>query len=50
MPEVGQVMAGVGVAQESALGIEDGVEAGDKHVGRDVGKERLVDSSEHLAG
>src|SRR5918998_6307411 len=41
-------MTGVGIGKASALGIEDGVEAGDEHVGRDVGKERLVDSLEHL--
>src|ERR671911_2412336 len=41
-------MTGVGVAQATALGVEDGVKAGDEHVGRDVGKEHLVDSLEHL--
>src|SRR5688500_17876890 len=33
-PEVGQVVARVGVAQASALGVEDGVEASYEHVGR----------------
>src|ERR687897_1307453 len=41
-------MPGIGVGEAAALGIEDGVETGDKHVGRDVGKERLIDSLEHL--
>ena len=36
-------MAGVGVDQVSALGVEDGVETGDEHVGWDVGKEHLID-------
>src|SRR5215212_8659280 len=36
MPEVGQVVARVGVAQATALRVEDGVEAGDKHVGGDL--------------
>ena len=37
-------MSSVGVGKPTALGIEDAIEAGDKHVGWDVGKERLVDS------
>src|SRR5215217_7889358 len=43
-PEVGKVVASVGVAQPSALGLEDGVEAGDEHVLRDACQQRLVDS------
>src|SRR5215217_4661599 len=35
-PEVGQVVASVSVAQASALGFQDGVEAGYEHVGRDA--------------
>src|ERR687890_1200097 len=42
-------MPGIGVAETSAVGLEDGVEAGYEHVGRDVGKEHLVDSLEHLS-
>src|SRR5215207_390621 len=41
-------MPGIGVGEAAALGIEDGIETGDEHVGRDVGKERLIDSLEHL--
>src|SRR5215210_8537020 len=47
-PEVGQVMTGVGVAQATPLGVEDGVEAGHERVGWYVGKKRLVDPLEHL--
>ena len=42
-------MAGVGVGKPTALRIEDAIEAGDEHVGWDVGKERLIDPLEHLA-
>src|ERR687890_1475565 len=37
VPHVGQVVSGVSEAHTSAPGIEDSVEAGHKHVGRDVG-------------
>src|ERR671916_975291 len=50
MPEVGQVMACVGVAQASALRLKDGVEAGDEHVERDTSQQRLVDLLEYLTG
>src|SRR5215216_6172304 len=43
-PEVGKVVARVGVAQASAPRLEDGVEAGYEHVGWDASHQRLVDS------
>src|ERR671920_1886025 len=48
--QVRQVVARVGVAQGSPLGVEDGVEAGDEHVGRDASDQRLVDPIEYFAG
>ena len=42
-------MASVGVAQGATLRVEDGIEAGNEHVGRYVGKECLVDPPKHLA-
>src|SRR5215212_11713650 len=42
-------MTGVGVAQVSARGLKDGVEAGDKHVGSDTNSQRLVYSLKNLA-
>src|SRR5215213_10414992 len=42
-------MTGVSVGEATALWIKDAIEAGDEHVGWDVGKERLVDPLEHLA-
>src|SRR5215207_8682724 len=50
MPEVWQVVACVGVAKPTALGIEDAIEAGYEHVGWYGGMKRLIDSLEHLAG
>src|SRR3712207_2994605 len=47
-PHVGQVMACVGVAQASALGIEYAIEAGDEHVGWDASQQRLVDPLKYL--
>src|SRR5215216_1105544 len=41
-------MARVSVAQASALGLEDGVEAGNEHVGRDASHQRLVDPLKYL--
>ena len=41
-------MAGVGVAEATALGVEDGVEAGDEHVGWDAREQRLVDPLKYL--
>src|SRR5829696_8487619 len=41
-------MPGIGVGEAAALRVEDGIETGDEHVGRYVGKERLIDSLEHL--
>src|SRR5215210_5386140 len=49
MPQVGQIVARVGVAQATAVGIEDGVEAGDEHVEGDASQQRLVDPLEYLA-
>src|SRR5918994_1698593 len=49
MPQVGKVMACVGVTQVSALGLKNGVEAGDEHVGRDTNSQRLVHSLKNLA-
>jgi hypothetical protein len=45
---VGQVVTSVGVAQATALGVEDGIEAGYEHVGRNVGRQRLVDPFEYF--
>jgi hypothetical protein len=42
-PAAGEVVASVGVAEATVLWIEDGVEAGDEHVRRDAGQQRLVD-------
>src|SRR5215208_4112280 len=50
MPEVGQVVASVCVAQATALWVEDGVEAGYEHVGGYAGKQRLVDLGQYLPG
>ena len=43
-------VAGVGVAQPPVRWIENGVEAGDEHHGRNVGAQELVHPLEHLAG
>src|SRR5215217_7167605 len=48
--QVRQVVTRVGVAQDTPLGIEDGVEAGDEHVLRDAGQQRLVDLLKYLPG
>src|SRR5215217_2862781 len=42
-------MACVGVAQGSALGFQDGVEAGYEHVLGDTSRQRLVDLREYLS-
>src|SRR5215204_7044937 len=42
MPEVGEVVACVGVGEPTTVWVEDSVEAGDKHVGGYAGKQRLV--------
>jgi len=42
MPQVGQVVAGVGLDETPALGIEDGIQAGDEHVWWDVSDQRVV--------
>src|SRR5829696_71890 len=41
-------MTGVGVPQVGALGVEDGVEAGDEHVLRDVGGQGVIDPSQYI--
>ena len=41
-------MAGVGVGEATALGLKDGVEAGDEHVGGDASQQRLVDPLKYL--
>src|SRR5215203_26785 len=41
-------MTGVGVGEVTALGVEDGIEAGDEHVEWDANQQRLVDLSEYL--
>ena len=46
---VGQVVAGVGVPEEARLRVEDGVEAGDEHVGRYVLDHHVVYPLEDLA-
>src|SRR5215217_9469855 len=48
--QVRQVVTRVGVAQDTPLGIEDGVEAGDEHVLRDACQQRLVDLLKYLPG
>src|SRR5215208_885129 len=40
--QVGKVVTGVGVAQLTAAGIQNGVEARDEHVGRDVAHDHVV--------
>src|SRR5215211_1239540 len=42
MPQVGQIVARIGVAQRAAPGIEDGVEASDKHARWYVGQEHFI--------
>src|SRR5918997_2729066 len=42
-------MACVGVGEATGLGIEDAIEAGDEHVRRDTGGQRLVGPREYLA-
>src|SRR5215217_6433148 len=42
-------MTGVGVPQARALGVEDGVKAGDEHVGWDVSDQRIVDTSQYFS-
>src|SRR5215203_801521 len=46
--EVRQVVACVGVGEATALGLKDGVEAGDKHVLRYACQQRLVDPLKNL--
>src|SRR5215211_5729912 len=48
MPEVGQVVARVGVGEGSALRIEDAIEASYEHVLRDARQQRLVNPLEYL--
>src|ERR687893_192944 len=50
MAHIGQVMAGVGVGEVTALGVEDAIEAGDEHVGWNAGRQCLVDPPKYLAG
>src|SRR5215210_5487608 len=49
MPQVGEIVARVGVGEATVTRVEDTIEAGDEHVGRYVGKERLVDSLKYLS-
>src|ERR671921_2119662 len=42
MPQVGQVVARIGVAQRAVPWVEDGVEASDKHAGWHVGQEHFI--------
>src|SRR5215216_4666617 len=44
----GEVVSGVGVEESATLWVEDTVEAGDEHVGRDVGTQSFIDSFEYL--
>src|SRR5918995_5206201 len=37
-----QVLSGVGIAEATALGVEDAAKAGHEHVGRHVGQEHLI--------
>ena len=39
--QVGHVVACVGVGEATAMGVEDGIEAGDKHVWWDASQQRL---------
>src|SRR5215217_3886495 len=41
-------MSGVGIGQASALWLQDGVEAGDEHVGWDASEKRFVGQSQCL--
>src|ERR687894_792271 len=45
---IGQVVACVGVGEAPTPRVEDGVEAGDKHVGWYVGDQRVVDPSQYI--
>src|SRR5215203_3269336 len=47
-PHIGQVMSSVCVPQATALGVEDTIEAGDKHVGWYVYDQRVIDPSQYL--
>ena len=49
MRQVRQIVACVSVSQASAVGVEDGVEAGGEHVGGDASQQRLVDLLKYLA-
>src|SRR5215211_5770254 len=46
--QVGWVVTCVGVTQGAASRVEDGVEAGDEHIGRNTGQQRLIDLLEYL--
>src|SRR5215204_2810890 len=48
-PQVGQVVARVGVHQGTTLRVEDGAKAGDKHVWWDTGQHCLVDPRQYLS-
>src|SRR5215211_5956868 len=48
MPEIGEVVARVGVGEGTAPRVDDGIEAGDEHVGRDASQQRLVDPLKYL--
>src|SRR5215204_2012221 len=41
-------MSGVGIHKMATLGLEDAIEAGDEHVGWDVGDQRIVYPSQHI--
>src|SRR5215213_2958716 len=48
MPQVGQIVPSVGVDKLAALGVEDGIEAGDKRARGHVRDQRFVDPSQNL--
>jgi hypothetical protein len=48
--DIGDVVAGVGVAQLPGLGVEDRVQAGHEHVRRHLVHQQVVDPGEDLAG
>src|SRR5829696_72643 len=47
LPAIRQVVSGVGIAEATALGVEDAAKAGHEHAWRHLGPEYLVDLRQH---
>ena len=48
-PNIGHVMPGVGVAYVTGRRVDDGIQAGDEHLGRDVRAEYVIRARQHIA-